>query len=81
MAFQVEKLDPTVEFGDDDNNDVEWVTGEGQWVYWRDCNITIIVKDSSGNKDTRTMCPDRSGQGQLPSGVDLYCFGGKLKVA
>jgi phosphatidylethanolamine-binding protein (PEBP) family uncharacterized protein len=78
MASDIKTL--TIELTDDDANEVEWVTSNGHWVHWQDCNVTIFVKDSNGKKDKGTKCPERSGEWKVPSGIDLYCFGGKLQV-
>jgi hypothetical protein len=59
---------------------VEWVTGNGQMVHWEDCNITYFVKDSKGNKDKGTKCLTTVGEIKVPIGIDVYCFGGKLRV-
>ncbi|EPS29044.1 hypothetical protein PDE_03991 [Penicillium oxalicum 114-2] len=79
MTFQPEKLDPSENFDDVADNDVSWITGKGQWVYWLDCNITVFLRDGNGDKDNGTMCNQRAGQGIVPAGVELYCFGGKVK--
>jgi hypothetical protein len=65
---------------DDDANEVEWVTGNDNWVHGQDCKVTIFVKDGSGKQDKGTKYPKRSGEWKVLSGTDLYCFGGKLKV-
>jgi len=80
MSFQPSPLDPTVKFTDNDKIDVKWVTGKGQQIYFKECNITYFVRDSKGNKDDGTICPEQTGQIVVKSGIDLYCFGGHLKV-
>jgi len=78
MASDIQGL--TIELTDKDTNEVDWVTGNGNWVHWEDSNVTIFKKDSSGKKDKGTICPNRSGEWKVPLGIDLYCFGGKLRV-
>ena len=75
-----EPKDLTIELTDKDVNEVDWVTGNGQMVYWEECNVTYFVKDKKGNKDMGTKCPKRAGEIKVPSDIDLYCFGGKLRV-
>jgi len=65
---------------DDDTNEVEWITGEDRLIHWKNCNITIFVMDSNGKRDKGTKCPKREGDWKVPSGIELYCFGGKLRV-
>jgi len=55
MASDIKTL--TIELTDDDANEVEWVTGNGHWVHWQDCNVTIFVKDSNGKKGQRDEVP------------------------
>jgi hypothetical protein len=59
---------------------MKWVTSNGKLVYWQDCNVTIFVKDSKGKKDKGTKCPESSREWQVLLGIDLYCFGGKLRI-
>lgn len=80
-AFQPDDLTSPEVLNDIPDNDVKWVTGRNQMVYWQECNVTIFYKDSKGKKDGGRKCSKRSGQGIVPEGVDLYCFGGKLKVS
>lgn len=62
-----------------DDNDVDWVEGSGQWVYWKGCTITSYWKDDKG-KERKMVHPEADGQGQVPNGTQLYCFGGKKVV-
>ncbi len=71
----------TIDFTTVPNNTVRWVEGKGQWVYWKECNVTVYEKDSEGNKQAKTLNNHLTGQGMVPSGTQLYCFGGKVKEA
>jgi hypothetical protein len=55
------------------------ITGKGQMVYWKGCNVTVYEKDSEGNEQTRKLVGMRDGQGIVPSGVELYITDGKVK--
>jgi len=79
MSFQISPLDSSIEFKDTDKIEVEWIYGKGQQIYFKECKVTVFVRDKNGKKDRGTVLPERSGQGIIPSGTDLYCFGGQLK--
>ena len=55
------------------------ITGRGQTVYWKECNVTVYEKDSEGNDHTRKLVSMREGEGIVPSGVKLYITKGKVK--
>jgi len=80
MSFQPSPLDSSVEFRDTDKIDVEWIYGKEQQIYFKECKVTVFVRDKNGKKDNGTVWPERNGQCIIPSGTDLYCFGGQLKV-
>jgi len=79
MAFEEESLDSTIDFKNVDKNFARMVTGKGQMVYWKGCNVTVYEKDSEGNEQTRKLVGMRDGQGLVPSGVELYITDGKVK--
>jgi len=56
------------------------VTGWGQTVYWKGCNVTVYEKDSEGNEQTRKLVDWPNGKEQVLSGTKLYITQGKLKV-
>jgi hypothetical protein len=60
-------------------NTPKWVVGKGQCVYWKECNVIVVEKDSEGgNKETSLhRC---NGQGTVPSGTELYLSGSRGKV-
>lgn len=55
------------------------ITGRGQMVYWKGCNVTVYEKDGEGNEQTRKLVGMRDGQGTVPSNVELYITDGKVK--
>jgi hypothetical protein len=63
------------------NNDVKWIEGRDQCVYWKGCNVTVYEKDNEGNVQTRKLDSMPDGQGKVPSGVELYITQGKVKEA
>jgi len=81
MAFDPKELDPTIDFTGVPKNDVRWIEGKGQWVYWRGCNVTVYEKDSKGNEQTRKLDRMPNGQGNIPSSVELYVTQGQVKEA
>lgn len=76
-AFEPQDL--TIELTDDDANEIDWITGKGQMVYWKDCKVTYFIKDKKGNKDEGSKCSKTTGQIKVLEGIDIYCFGGKLR--
>lgn len=60
------------------DNTVKWVEGKDQRVYWKGCNVTVYEKDSEENSEGRKL-NKLTGQGKVPSGTELYCYGGKVK--
>ena len=57
------------------------VTGKGQMVYWKGCNVTVYEKDSEGKEKTRKLVGMPDGQGMVPSGTKLYVTKGKVREA
>jgi hypothetical protein len=55
------------------------ITGRGQMVYWKGCNVTVYEKDSEGKETTRKLVGIPDGQGILESGTELYVTFGKVK--
>lgn len=54
------------------------ITGRGQTVYWKGCNVTVYEKDSEGNEQTRKLVGMPNGEGVVPSGTKLYVTKGKV---
>jgi len=79
MSLQPSPLDLSIEFQDTDRVDVEWIYGKGQQIYFKECKVTVFVRDENGKKDEGRVWLERSGQCIIPSGTELYCFGGQLK--
>ena len=55
------------------------VTGRGQMVYWKGCNVTVYEMDSEGKEQTRKLIGMPNGKGQVPPGTKLYITQGKVK--
>jgi hypothetical protein len=55
------------------------ITGKGQMVYWKGCNVTVYEKDSEGKEQTRRLVGMPNGQGVVESGTELYMTDGKVK--
>jgi len=79
MAFEEKPLDSTIDFEDVDENRVKMITGNGQMVYWKGCNVTVYEKDSEGKEQTRKLVGMPNGQGIAESGIQLYVTYGKVK--
>ncbi|XMA20335.1 hypothetical protein WAI453_013126 [Rhynchosporium graminicola] len=79
MAFEVMELDSTIDFETVPANVAQMITGWGQMVYWKGCNVTVYEKDNDGKEQTRKLIGMPNGQGQVPSGTELYVTDGKVK--
>jgi hypothetical protein len=79
QAFEAVQLDSTIDFENVAANVATMVTGWGQMVYWKGCNVTVYEKDGEGNEQTRKLIGMPNGQGRLPSGTKLYVTQGKVK--
>lgn len=56
-------------------NDVKWVEGKGQWVYWKGCSgLTVYENNSEGKVHDKL-----TGQVKLQSGIELYFVLGQVK--
>lgn len=49
-----------------------WVYGRGQMVHWEQCNISVVERDSGGNKMTMKTYEKSDGKGIVPNGTELY---------
>jgi hypothetical protein len=58
-----------------EDNEVQWIRGEGQMVYWSQCSVTVI------EANIYTPLELRNVQGRLWAGTTLCMFGGKVKVS
>ena len=75
QTFDPGELDSSIDFSGISNNDVKWVEGNGQWVYWKECSgLTVFEKGKEGVKHDQL-----TGQVKLESGIELYFVGGKVK--
>ena len=79
QAFEAAELDSTIDWKNVTTNVAIMVTGRGQMVYWKGCNVTVYEKDSEGKEKTRKLVGMPNGQGPLPSGTELYITDGKVK--
>lgn len=77
QAFEPGTLDPTVTFPEEPNTPI-YVYGKGQIVHWKQCNVSVIEKDSSGNKDTTATYKMCDGSSPVPVGIELYLSMGKV---
>lgn len=55
------------------------ITGRGQMVYWKGCNVTVLEKDGEGKEKFRKLVSMPNGQGRVESGTKLYVTDGKVK--
>jgi len=55
------------------------ITGRGQMVYWKGCNVSVVEKDSEGKEQIRLLIGKPDGQGLLQFGTELYITLGKVK--
>jgi len=78
MAFAEQDLDPSVEFDAVPNNEVQMITGKGQMVWWKGCNVTVYETDKNGKQITRALFGKPDGQGVVIDGVKLYITAGKF---
>jgi len=78
MAFQPRAPDSTIDFPENPNTP-RWVYGRGQNVYWKQCSISVVEKDSEGNKKTTMTYEKSDGKGTVPTGTELYFSEGKVK--
>jgi len=75
MAFEPEELDLIIVFTAANKNNVKWVVGNSQWVYWKGCR-GLIVFENGGEGIVQDQL---TGQIKLKSGVELYIVGGQVK--
>jgi hypothetical protein len=54
------------------------ITGRGQTVYWKECNVSVIEKDSEGKEQTRRLEDMPDGEGVVNAGTKLYITDGKV---
>ena len=47
------------------------ITGKGQMVYWKGCNVTVYETDDKGKEQTRKLVSMPDGEGILPTGAKL----------
>ena len=47
-------------------------------LYWEQCNISVVERDSDGNKMTTMTYEKSDGKGIVPYGTELYFSEGKL---
>jgi hypothetical protein len=57
------------------DNEVQWIQGAGQMVFWNQCSVTVI------EEGIYTPLELLHGEGKVGDGIILCMFGGKVKVA
>jgi hypothetical protein len=55
------------------------ITGNGQMIYWKGCNVSVIEKDSEGKDKSTPLHGMSDGQGIVEVGIELYITYGKVK--
>jgi hypothetical protein len=79
QAFEAATLVSTIDWENVAANVAKMVTGRGQMVYWKGCNVTVYEKDGEGKEQTRKLIGMPNGQGWVPAGTELYVTQGKVK--
>jgi hypothetical protein len=77
MAFEVQSLDPSVEFENVDPNSVHMVRGKNQMVRWKGSNVTVIELNDEGKESRKKLEGHPNGQGVLAEGSKLWITDGK----
>ncbi|KAE8442163.1 hypothetical protein EG329_003751 [Mollisiaceae sp. DMI_Dod_QoI] len=75
MAFNPEALNPAIKFTNAHANQVKWIIGKGQWIYWTGC-IGVTLYENGGEGQVQSQL---SGQVKLEPGFELYLTGGQVK--
>jgi hypothetical protein len=75
MPFDPQDLDSTIDFSSIPSNKIKWVEGKDQWVYWAGCSALTVYE----NKGEGCVHSKLTGQVKLPTGIELYFVGGKVK--
>jgi len=80
MAFQPKDLTSNIDWEKIKTNTPTWIIGRGQYIYWKDCKIIAVEKNSEGG-EKETKFPLCDGESLVPSGTELYLsgHGGKMK--
>ena len=78
-AFDEKELTSIIDWNQVSENRVVMITGRGQTVYWKGCNVTVFEQDSEGEEQARCLEGMPNGQGILESGTKLYITYGKVK--
>ena len=78
-AFDEKELTSTMDWSEVSENRVVMITGRGQMVYWKGCNVTVFKKDSDGEEQARCLEGMPDGQGIVESGTKLYITYKKVK--
>ena len=56
-----------------------WVYRRNQDVHWKQFSISVVEKDSEGNKKTTMTYKKCDGSETVPMGTELYFSDGKVK--
>lgn len=79
QAFTPATLDASISWDDVKDNRAVMITGSGQMVYWKGCNVTVYEKGSDGKQQTTKLESWPDGQGLASQGIKLYITDGKVK--
>lgn len=79
QAFTPTTLDTAITWAEVKENRAVMITGRGQKVYWKGCNVTVYEKDSDGNEKTTKLENWPEGEGLASVGTKLYITDGKVK--
>lgn len=78
MAFEPNALVTTINWENVRPNRVTMITGRGQMVYWKGCNVSVIEKNNEGKEQTRRLEGMPDGEGLVNAGTELYVTDGKV---
>lgn len=79
MAFTPTTLDTSITWTGVGNNRAVMITGRGQMVYWKGCNVTVYETTSDGKEQTTKLENRPEGQGLASPGTKLYITDGKVR--
>jgi len=74
MAFQPKDLVSNIDWEKIKTTTPIWVTGNNQYICWKDCKIIAVEKNSEG-KENETKFPLCDGESLVPKGTELYLSG------
>jgi hypothetical protein len=74
----VKPLDQSTDFTNVPSNSVKMVKGHGQIIEWKSSKVTVIEKDSEGQKKHTPLSDSPNGSMKVHSSWDLYILGGQF---